>query len=304
MPRIRSFCIIALTAFLFLGCENIPFFPKSKPVKKPPSSNKAPAGEIIAQVGNFYVTADDLDREVEVYNKLVQPKDKIDTRDKKINYLRNEVVRKYILYQEALDRRLDGKADLQQALENYKISLLVGELINEEFKKIEVTSEEIESFYDAHKDIFREPEQRRIYELVTASEQDAKQAYIELLKGGDFAALAKQYSKSTSAGNGGDLGFVILESDPQKRIRSNKFYEIAFSPSLEIGSISNIFQETDGYYIIKVQGIKKSEPKSLSAVWDDIKAWLLFERQQKAIADLASRLTGETKIEIYEGRVK
>jgi parvulin-like peptidyl-prolyl isomerase len=97
---------------------------------------------------------------------------------------------------------------------------------------------------------------------------------------------------------------MALELDPQKRIRFDKFYEVAFSPSLEAGGISSIFKGPEGYYIIKLESIKKSEPKALADIWDNIKSWLLFEKQQKAIAELANKLQGETKVEIYEEKVR
>ncbi len=309
MRKYKSFLIpmaFVFIVFISLGCEN---FPLLKPKQKKPAESKPPLGAtVVAKVGNFYVTSDDLNKEVESFNSLVaaqgMPQNKIDTQAKKIDYLRNEVVRKYILYQEALDRGLDKKEEIAKALENAKISLLVTELLRGEIEKIEVTSKEIEDFYNQNKDLLREPEQRRVLEIVTPAEDEAKQVYIELLKGADFASLAKQYSKAASASKGGDLGFITLDPDPSKRIRFDKFYEVAFSPSLETGSISSIFKGPEGYYIIKLESVKKSEAKSLSELWDNIKSWLLFEKQQKAIADLASRLSGETKIEIYEGKVE
>lgn len=297
--------IIILTGLL--GCDSLPFFKapakKTKTVQGPP-----PGATVVAKVGNFYVTDTDLSKEVESFNTLVvnqgMPQNKIDNKDKKIAYLRNETVRKYILYQEALDRGMDKKPDIASALENAKIGLLVSELLREEIEKIAVASKEIEDFYNQNKDMLREPEQRKVAEIVTATEADAKQVYIELLKGGDFAGLARQYSKAATAGNGGDLGLLSLEPDPKKRIRFDKFYEIAFSPSLEAGNTSSIFKGPEGFYIIKLESIKKSEPKSLSELWENIKSWILFEKQQKAIADLAGKLSGETKIEIYEGKVE
>lgn len=301
-------CAVSFFLFVFLGCDNLSLF-KSAP-KKPASSGgvgvPAAGAKVVAKVGKFYITADDLNKEVGDFNALVaaqgMAQNKIDGRDKKIEYLRNEMVRKYILYQEALDRGLDRRDDLQREIENYRISVLVKELLREEVEKINVSSKEIEDFYNQNKDLLREPEQRRILEIVTPTEDEAKQVYIDLLKGSDFATLAKQYSKAPSASKGGDLGFIPLELQPDKRIRFDKFYEMAFS--LEQGSISSIFKGPDGYYIIKVESIKKSEPKSLSELWDNIKSWLLFEKQQKAIADLAAKLSGETKIEIYEGKVE
>lgn len=292
-----------LIVFIFYGCEKFTFFsgkPKPAPVKPPVDT--------VAKVGNFFVTLDDLNKEVEWYNALVAnqglPQNKIDTRDKKIAYLRNELVRKYILYQEALDRGLDKKDSIVKALEKDKRDLLVGELVREELEKVEVSSKEIEDFYNTNKEALKEPEQRKVSEIVTAAEEEAKQVYIELLRGGDFTALAKQYSKAATAAAGGDLGFIALEFDPQKRIRFDKFYEIAFSPTMEAGNISSIFKGPEGYYIIKLESIKESQAKSLSELRENIKNWLLFEKQQKAIVDLAGKLTGETRYEVYEDKVE
>lgn len=310
MRGIRNLVFVLAAILVIFGCDKLPFLKssKSKSSSSRSASGSLPAGEsIVARVGNFYITAKELNKEVENFNALVtiqgMPQNKIDSRDKKISYLRNEIVRKYVLYQEALDRGIDRKPEVVSEIERSKVNIVVSELLKEELDKINVSSQEVEDFYNQNKEFLKEPDQRRISEIVTSSEEEAKQVYIELLKGGDFGALARQYSKAPSASKGGDLGFIALETDPQKRIRPDKFYEVAFSPTLEEGSISNIFKGPEGYYILKITGIKKAEPKSLSDLWNNIKNLLLFEKQQRAIADLAGKLAGEVKIEIYEGKV-
>lgn len=306
MRKYKIFLAVLFIAFAFLGCENIPFLQT-----QPKKTTKAalPVGkDVVAIIGDFYITATDLNKEIENYNALVTAQgmvqNKIDSRDKKLAYLRNEVVRKYMLYREALDRGLDKNGDILRELEYTKINLLVTELVRLELNKIEVSAKEIEDFYNQNKELLKEPEQRKILEILTPTEDEAKQVYIELLRGTDFTALAKQYSKSPTASAGGDVGFIALEIDPQKRVRFDKFYEVAFAPSLEAGGASSIFKGPEGYYIIKLENIKKSEAKSLSELWDNIKSWLLFEKQQKAISDLANKLSGETKVQLYEEKVE
>jgi len=303
---ITTFLITLGLALLLSGCENFSFLaPKPKKTVSP----KPPVGAVVvAKVGNFYVTEEYLNSAVDVFNNMVTqmgtPQNKIDTREKKVSYLRNELVRKYMLYQEALDRGLENRTEVVQALENTKMNLLVGELLREELQKIEVTNQEVEDFYNQNKELLKEPEQRKILEIVTATEDEAKQANIELLKGTDFASVARQYSKAATASKGGDLGYISLEFDPAKRIKFDKFYEVAFSPSLESGDISSIFKGPEGYCIVKVEAIKKSAPKALSELSENIKNWLLTQKQEKAIADLSNKLQGEIKTEVYEGKVE
>ncbi|MDD2751937.1 MAG: peptidyl-prolyl cis-trans isomerase [Candidatus Omnitrophica bacterium] len=294
------FSVIIL--FTLVGCM------KAQQSKDAAQSNPPKDGVIVAKVGNFYITADDMKKEIDNYNSLVSAqgmsKNKIDSRDKKISYLKDDIVRKYILYKEALSRGLDKKDDIARALQDTKVSLLVAALLRDETEKIEVSSKEIEDFYSQNKDMLREPEQRSILEIMTPTEEEAKQVYIELLKGTDFASTAKQYSKAPTAATGGEVGLISYELDPKKRVRFDKFYEVAFAPTLDAGGISNIFKGPDGFYIVKVDSIKKTEPRPLNELWDNIKNYLLFEKQQKAIAELANKLSGETKIEIYEGKIE
>ncbi|MDD5560998.1 MAG: peptidyl-prolyl cis-trans isomerase [Candidatus Omnitrophica bacterium] len=308
MRKLENLLVILFTVFLFSGCDKIPFMDTAKPVKQI-KQNLPPVGEtIVAKVGDFYITASDLNKEVDNFNSLASAqkmdKNKIDTSEKKVKYLRDELVRKYILYQEALDRGLDKKPEIAKELEAAKMNLLIAELLRREIEKIDVSSKEIEDFYEQNKDMLRDPEQRKILEIMTPTEEEAKQVYIELLKGMDFSSLARQYSKANTASRGGDVGLMTYEVSPEKRIRPEKFYEVAFSPSLEVGGVSSIFKGPDGFYIIKLDSIKKSEPKSLAELRDNIKSWLLFEKQQKAIVELANKLSGETKIEIYEEKVR
>jgi hypothetical protein len=255
------------------------------------------------------VSAADLNKEVENYNALLAAQGaaegKIDTRDKKVAYLRNEIVRRYMLYQEALDRGLDKKEDVAKDIEYAKINVLVSKLMSDELEKVEVSDQEVEDFYNKNKDseLFREPEQRKVLEIVTNTEDEAKQVNIQLLQGGDFAALSKQFSKSPKAQEGGDLGFLTYEYDPARRIRFDKFYEVAFAPTLEAGGISNIFKGPDGFYIVKIESIKKSEVKALSDIREALKNLLLLDKQKGILADMVKKLQGEIKVEIYEEKV-
>lgn len=298
--------VIATFAFIFFtiyGCDKIAGLVQGKNGSKQNKSQAAPIvkGTIIAKVNNIPITLEDLNQEVEVFNSMVpldKPEAKITTREKKIDYLKNEMVRKILLYQQAQDRALYKKEEVIRALEKTKQDLLVVELVREEAVKVEVSSAEIEDYYNRYREQLKEPEERHIREIVVPTEAEAKDILIELLKGSDFAELAKQRSKSASSGNGGDLGFI----SPGRK--SAQFDAIAFSDNLEVGQYTNIFKGQDGYYIIKLEAKRGGKQKSLSELWDDIKRGLTFLKQQQRIEDLIGKLSREAKIEIYEGEIK
>ena len=216
MSKINKVLILISAVSLLAGCDKI--FPAKKKAQesKPASTVKISSplevkGTVIAKVNNQPITLEELNSEIESYNKEIpadQPNEKIDTRDKKIAYLKNEMVRRVILAQAAQDKGLDRKEDVVKALDNFKQSILVAELIRQETETVEVASKEIEDYYNASKDQLKEPEERQIREIVVAGESEAKDILIELLKGADFAGLAQSRSTAASRDKGGDLGYI------------------------------------------------------------------------------------------------
>lgn len=303
-----SFGIIAI---FVMGCENIPFLnfgQKKNNLKKETAQQTVAKGTVIAKVNNMVVTLEELNQEVENINNFAisqnRPQDKIDTRDEKLAYLKNELIPRKLLYQEGLDRHLDKRDEVQKAIENVKSTLIVTELLKDEIGTGEITSEEIEKLYNEQKQYFRSPEERKILEIVTASENDANQVLIQALQGQDFAGLAKQYSKAASASKGGDLGYIQDPRyvDPKNRTKFEKFYEAAFT--LEKGKPSSVFKGPDGYYVIRVEDIKESKQKSLSESWDDIKQALETVKPYQKRQELVDRLSKQAKIEVYDGKVE
>ncbi len=302
----RLYQLIVLSAFAFAfsalaGCDKLNFATPKKEEPKKEAPVITVKGTIIAKVNNTPITLEGLNEEIDAYNNMVpaeKPELKITTHEQKVNYLKNDLVRRMLLYQEALDRGLDRTEDVQKAMDKIKQNLLVSQLVRQEADKVDVTSKEVEDYYNTYKEQLKSPEERNVREIVVATEPEAKDIMIQLLQGADFATLAKERSKSASAKDGGDLGFI------QKGKKFSQFDSIAFSDSLEAGKISNIFKGPDGYYILRLEAKKGGQQKPLADMWDDIKRGLVFLKQQQKIEDLVGKLSSSAKIEVYEGEIK
>ncbi len=274
----------------------------SKPLRSPEVSSPVSEvkGTVIAKINGYPITLEDLNAEIESFNAEIpadQSAEKIDSRDKKISYLKDGMVRKVILYQSALSRGFDKKEEIQKAIENFKQSVLVAELVREETANIEPTSKEVEEYYNQFKEQMKEPEERRLREIVVSSEDQAKEILIELLKGADFVAVAQEKSISTTKDKGGDLGYIKQGS------KFSQFDEAAFSPALEVGKTSNYFKGPQGYYILKLEDKRGGKTKALSELDGDIKKGLTFLKQQQKIEEIINKLNQEAKIEINEGLI-
>ncbi|MBI4707622.1 MAG: peptidyl-prolyl cis-trans isomerase [Candidatus Omnitrophica bacterium] len=300
----RILLVLFCAIMVIIGCDKLPMLQQKKsPAKKSASVSTAFVGKgpIVAKVNGTAVTLEDLNQDIEAYNASVpadKPELKITTRDKKIEYLKNDKVRQILLYQEALKQGLDKKEDILLALEKTKQNLLVLELVRKETENVDVTSGEIEEYYNLYKDKLKEPEERQIREIMVPSEQDAKDIMIQLLQGADFATIAKDRSRAKSAASGGDLGYL------QRGKKSEQFDTVAFSDSLEVGKVSSIFKGPDGYYIVKLEGKRGGKQKTLSEMWDDIKRALVFLKQQQKMENMIDQLNRGAKIEIIEGEIK
>ncbi|MDD5566358.1 MAG: peptidylprolyl isomerase [Candidatus Omnitrophica bacterium] len=297
-----KFLLFFLSIFILTSCDKIELFkPKPAEKKQEPIAATIVKGTIIARVNNQPITLEELNEEIDAVNALVpadSPQDKITTPQQKIDYLKDKLVRRMLLYQEALTRGLDRKEDILLALEKTKQDLLVMELLRQEAEKIEVTSKEIEEFYNRYKEEMREPEERQVREIVVPTEQEAREILIQLLQGADFVSLARERSKATSAKEGGDLGYVTRGK------RFTGFDEVVFSDTLELGKFSTILKGPDGYYIVKLEAKRGGKLRSVVEMWDEIKRGITFLKQQQKIDDLIGKLSSQGKIEVYQGAVK
>jgi peptidyl-prolyl cis-trans isomerase C len=303
---VRKFFSLSVLLIIFpcllCGCDGLDFLNS----KKAPVTKKAPVlpfkGTLIGKVGNVRLTLEDLNQDIVNYNRSVpddQSEKKISTREQKIDYVKNEMVRRALLYQEALSRNLDQDENIVRTLEKTKIDLLALKLMRDETDNLEVTPKEIEDTYNTYKDQFKESEARNIREIVVNTEQEATDVLVQLLQGADFATLANERSKSSSSKNGGDLGFI------NKGSKFAQFDEVAFSETLEAGKTSNVFKGPDGYYILKLEAKKGGKQKVLSDVYENIKETLLYLKKQKKIEDLINQLSKANKmIEINEGEIR
>ena len=300
----RNFVTCIILGLIFLGvsgCDKFNAAISKKPEVKIKAVTPQVKGAVIAKVNNISIGLDDFNQEVEIYNASVpvdKPELKIASKEQKVNYLKNEIVRRTLLYQDALDKGLDRNVDVLAALDKTKMQLLVMQLVKEVSQKVDVSSKEIEDYYNNYKDQLREPEERQISEIVLSSEQDAKEVLIQLLQGADFSTVAKNSSKSSTAKDGGDMGFI------KKGKKSAQFDAVAFTDSLEVGKISSIFKTPEGYNIIRLEAKRGGKLKPLSEMWDDIKRGLTFLKQQQVIEELIGKLSRDAKIEVYEGEIK
>jgi peptidyl-prolyl cis-trans isomerase C len=118
--------------------------------------------------------------------------------------------------------------------------------------------------------------------ILVPDEATAKKIIADLKKGGDFAALSKQYSKDPSAAQqGGDLGFF------KKGDMVPEFAEVAFT--LKDGEIApNPVKTQFGWHVIQVVGHRTAPPPNFEQARDELRQSMIQAAVQKEVASVRS----------------
>ena len=140
--------------------------------------------------------------------------------------------------------------------------------------KIEVTEQQLKTYYDEHPDDFGSAEGRKASHILIAVAADADEATVEKAKakaeailakikaGENFADLAARESDDTVSGEkGGDLGYFA------KGVMDPAFETAAFDLK-KSGDLSDIVRSAFGFHIIQLTDIKPGEVKP----FDEVKA--------------------------------
>jgi peptidyl-prolyl cis-trans isomerase D len=162
-------------------------------------------------------------------------------------------------------------------------------------QRVTVTPADVDRYYNQNIQQFQTPEQVRASHILLKTEgkneEEVRKAAEEVLKkvkaGGDFAALAKQYSEDTSKDQGGDVGFF------GKGRMVPEFENAAFG--MQPGQVSDLIKSQYGFHIIKVTERKAATTTPIDQVRAQIQQQLSSQMADAQIADKARQLQDQLK---------
>jgi peptidyl-prolyl cis-trans isomerase C len=246
-------------------------------------------GPYLAKVGNVKITQHDLERELKNLPDFAQ---KLFEGSRGIERFLDELIKKELLYQEAMKKGLDKDPDFQRKVEDFKKITLISQLLEKEIElKTQVTDQDIKNYYEKNKEDFANISQIRASHILVKTKEEAEKILEKLRKGEDFAKIARDNSIDTgSAKNGGDLGFF----SPGQMVPE---FERA-AARLKVGELSEPVKTKFGYHIIKVTDKKIGQPFDFEKVKNLIYQRLTAEKQKEAFDSYIEELKKSYKIEI------
>lgn len=231
---------------------------------------------------------------------------KIKISEERVDQTIEKIKEKNFLTDEDLRSALakDG-VTMEEYREKIKEQILRSRLIDLKVKsKIVVTNEDIKAYYEKHLDKYGGEKKYHLRNIIMkkplfAGENEKlkiKEKMDEILEklrsGQSFETLAKKYSESSTAAEGGDLGefsFDTLSPQLQEVIKGMKPGE--FTPVLDTHQ---------GYQIFLLENILKTPAKPLAEVSPQIQSILLKEKTHKKYETWIQGLRERSVIKIIQ----
>ena len=199
--------------------------------------------------------------------------------------VREELIRRELLVQEAKKAGLDKKPEVVAQVEIARQAVLIRSYVQQFIGKNPIKDEQLQGEYDKIKAQVGDTEYKSRHILV--KEESEAQAIISALKkGAQFEEQAKQSTDPGSKDNGGDLGwsapgsYVKEFSTALTALKKGKFTETPVKSQF-------------GYHVILLEDIR---PMTFPS-FEEIKPRLLQQAQQQQISQMVDGLRAKAKIE-------
>ncbi|NPT41576.1 peptidylprolyl isomerase [Paraburkholderia sp. 1N] len=187
--------------------------------------------------------------------------------------VREELVNREILMQEALRRGLPNRPDIKAQIAVAQQTVVLRALIEDFVKNNTPTDAEVTARYNA---LIKDAggKEYHLHHILVDNEQQAKDLIAKIKAGASFEDLAKQYSKDPGSGkNGGDLDW----SDPKAYVP--EFADAA--THLQKGQMTDTPVHTQfGWHIIRVDDVRDITPPPLEQVRPQIVQQIQQEKLQ------------------------
>jgi peptidyl-prolyl cis-trans isomerase C len=199
--------------------------------------------------------------------------------------VREELVRREVLAQEASRMGLDKKSDVQGQIDLARQGVLVGAYLSEYARSLKISDADVQKEYEGIKATLGDKEYKA-HHILVEKEGEAKDIIDRLKKGEKFEDLAKASKDPGSKEKGGDLGwankagYVPEFSAAMIKLDKGRYTE---SP----------VQSKFGWHVIQLDDVRELKMPPL----DDLKAQIIQRMRQVAVEKQILALRAKAKIE-------
>lgn len=197
----------------------------------------------------------------------------------------DELVIQELLVQKAEEQNLAQNPEVAMQLELIRRNLLATAALRSQLQEQTPTEEAIKEAYQ-EMTVDQEQEYKASHILVE-TEEKASEIIEKLNQDADFAELAREHSKDTSAAQGGDLGWFSPE------VMVEPFSDAV--TRLEKGEYTNQPVQTQfGWHVIRLEEVREATPPSI----EEVRPQIIQRLQSQMISDYLEKLREQAEVEI------
>jgi parvulin-like peptidyl-prolyl isomerase len=198
-----------------------------------------------------------------------------------------------------LERTGEPAEDLMDRMrENFLSQSVLGQEVSQ---RVVVTREEIEAYYEEHKDEYVRSEGVRLSQILFTLEGDeeakrkqADEVFTRVQRGEPFAEMARRFSEDEATKElGGDIG-IYRRGMLREEIEAAVFGQ-------RQGQIAGLLEVPNGLLILRVDQNYREGLAELEEVQEEIRATISGPRFEPEIRKYLSELRGQSYIEIRPG---
>jgi len=169
----------------------------------------------------------------------------------------------------------------------------------------QVSQQDLQAYYDQHRDEFRAPEQVNVRQIliktplpgsdgkvdqkgVDEARKKADDALKQLKAGAKFEDLAKKYSEDPSSKDGGSVGWIKRGGFPVPEVD-----KVAFS--LAKGAVSDVINAGYAFVILRIDDKQDAHLKTVAEVKEQIDPLINQQKAQQAADSAASALLSQAR---------
>jgi parvulin-like peptidyl-prolyl isomerase len=154
---------------------------------------------------------------------------------------------------------------------------------------VAVSEEDVDAYYEAHRDEFRIPESVTLRQVLVPTLNEARDLRRRLLKDPrSFGSLARSQSRSPEGAEGGLMGTFSRGQLPPELERA------AFS--LRPGATSGVIETPLGYHVLRVDARLEPRERSLEECRDEIRAQLIRRESGRRERDFVRELLARAQV--------
>ena len=276
---------------------------------------------VVAEIGAQKITKSDLDQRIErlIETQISQyasylPEEEANIRkedmlkqystDSQRQVFLSQYIAEEILYRKARESGLMDDPDVRFTLRDMERSMLAGKMMEKEFSdKIKITSGDLETYYEAHKGEYVQPERASIAHILVDNAQEAMAVRGRLEKGDDFSVVAAELSKDEqSRERGGEL-MEWIEKGEGRNIPGLGGSDTAIKAifSTDQGDlIKEDIRTEKGIHIIKVLKREAERQKAFDEVKNEVALALRSKKEREVQQELFARLKEQYDVVIHQ----